>query len=180
MIGGSTGRLGLMLYLGGKSCAYLFLGALAGAAGELVVRSAPFGVGSRILAITAGVLLFALGLESLGVVRFAPVKWAWFSRFLAGLGDAPLVLGFANGLLPCPLTYGFLAMAAATGSAIWGAGTLGVLALTSAVPLAVCALAGKRIGLRLPLFTGLLMIAMAVVTIYRGVIQTGAHHHMHS
>jgi sulfite exporter TauE/SafE len=182
VLSGGAGRLGLWLYLAGKSCAYLFLGALAGAFGELVMRSAPFGIGSRVLALAAGLLLLALGLDALGLLRFPSAGGGWVravSDFVAGLASAPLVLGFANGLLPCPLTYAFAAMAAATGSALWGAAVMAVLSLTSAIPLALCVFAGRRVGWRLPWVTGVLMLVMAAITLYRGFFAAGAHHHMH-
>ncbi|MCC6859888.1 MAG: sulfite exporter TauE/SafE family protein [Bryobacterales bacterium] len=187
IVAAGPGRSGLALYLSGKTAAYLLLGALAGSLGEMVMRSAPFGWGARALAVLTGVVLLVLALEALGLVRLAPSQSGWLgavSRSLSRLAaeegwQGNLVLGFANGWLPCPLTYAFVALAAATGSPLWGAATLLVLSLASAVPLSACALAGRRLGRRLPVFLGVVMLAMAAVTFYRALVSGGAHHHMH-
>jgi sulfite exporter TauE/SafE len=169
-----VGGRGLPLYLAGKTSSYLLLGALAGALGQTVLH---FGAGARILALGAGALLLVAGLHSLGVLRDSLVGVRVLSRAagaivsLAGQGSAgKLVLGTANGFLPCPMTYAFVAMAAATGSPIQGAATMLVLGITTAVPLAVSALAARRILRRvpLPLLSGGLMLLAAAVTIYRG------------
>jgi sulfite exporter TauE/SafE len=187
MVASCSRRSGLILYLTGKASAYLLLGALAGALGELVMRSTPFGWGARILSVLMGVVLLILALESLGLVRIASSNPRWFralartlSRLAGERGSAgSLLLGFANGFLPCPLTYGFVALAAASGSALWGAATLLVLAVASAAPLSACGLAGRRLGGRLPAFVGLVMLAMAAAAFYRALTSSGAFSHMH-
>lgn len=169
-----AGRRGLPLYLVGKTSSYLLLGALAGALGHSMLG---IGAGARVLAIGAGGLLLLTGLHSLGVIRDSMVGvgvLAWAAgaiRSLAGQGHAgKLVLGTANGFLPCPMTYAFVAMAAATASPIQGAATMLVLGVTTALPLAITALAARRILRRVPfpLLTGALMLLAAAVTIYRG------------
>jgi sulfite exporter TauE/SafE len=68
------------------------------------------------------------------------------------------------------MTYAFLALAAATGSPVEGAATMLVLGVTSALPLALCVLVGHRFtGLRrFPLLSGLVMLAVGVLVVYRG------------
>ena len=132
-----------LLYTLGRATAYVFLGTLAGALGEAVVRAAPLGAGARVLAVAGGLLLLAAGLESLGLVRIpglvAPERFAAAIAGLARGGPAgSLLFGFLNGLLPCPMVYGFLGMAAATGSVAGGAATMLTLAATSTVPLLAC------------------------------------------
>jgi len=177
-----AGARGLPLYLVGKTSTYVLLGALAGAFGETVLR---FGVGTRALALAAGALLLLTGLHSLGVLRdsmvgvgvFAPAARAVAS--LAGQGSAgKLVLGAANGFLPCPMTYAFAAMAAATASPFRGAATMLVLGITTALPLTISALAARRILQRvpLPLVSGALMLLAAALTIYRGFATAHACH----
>jgi sulfite exporter TauE/SafE len=173
----------LPLYLAGKTSSYLLLGALAGALGESVLH---FGAGAeRVLAIGAGALLLLVGLHSLGVLRDSIVGVGVLARAagaitaLAGQGPAgKLVLGTANGFLPCPMTYAFVAMAAATASPLQGAGTMLVLGITTAVPLTISALAARRILRRVPLHvvSGVLMLAAAAVTIYRGFAGVPACH----
>lgn len=168
----------MALYLAGKTSSYILLGALAGALGETVLRAAPLGLGSRLLAWSAGLLLVVVALESLGVLRKLPLGLGWLtaaSGFLTSLAKeggatGKLLLGSANGLLPCPMTYAFLALAAGTGSPVEGAATMLVLGVTSALPLALCALVGHRLtGLRrFPLLSGLVMLAVGVLVVYRG------------
>lgn len=173
----------LSLYLAGKSAIYVFLGALSGALGQAIVSVS----GSRILALAGGLLLLAVGLQSLGVVaEFVPGsrRLGQAARFVIRLAkdggpSGTLLLGSANALLPCPMVYGFLAMAAATGSPIWGAAAMLALAVTSAVPLAICALAGEGIGrlapFRVSLLAGILMIAMALLMFYRALGPAAFH-----
>jgi sulfite exporter TauE/SafE len=174
---------GVALYLTGKGSSYVLLGALAGALGHSVLGVS---AGARILAIAAGALLIVAGLHSLGVIRDSMVGVGLLSRAagsitaLAGQGNAgKLVLGVGNGFLPCPMTYAFVAMAAATASPIYGAATMAVLGVTSAVPLAIAAIAAGRIALfarlRLPLWSGALMLAAAAITLYRGFAPAAAH-----
>lgn len=174
-----AGGRGLPLYLAGKTSSYLLLGALAGALGGSVLH---FGAGARVLAIGAGALLLLTGLHSLGVLRDSMVGVGVLARAagaiasLAGQGSAgKLVLGTANGFLPCPMTYAFVAMAAATASPVQGAATMLVLGITTAIPLTISTLAARRILRRvpLPLLSGALMVLAAAVTIYRGF--AGAH-----
>jgi sulfite exporter TauE/SafE len=179
-------------YLAGKSSGYVFIGALAGAAGEAVLRAAPLGLGARALALAAGLLLLAAGLESLGVLRVPGAGWiARAARPIAQLGGAgasgALVMGAANALLPCPMVYASAAMAAATGSPVRGAATMLVLAVTSALPLTLCSVMAGRF-LRFRAVAAVLMIAMAAVTLHRGFAAAHehtmsppatTHHHVH-
>jgi len=120
------------LYTLGRLSMYMLLGALAGALGGLLSASGAFAYGSAALAILAGVAMATLGLHQLGLLpdlaaRAAPARWhravqdglAWAMR----LDDpaVPYALGLLNGLLPCGLVAGWLALAAASGSALTGA-----------------------------------------------------------
>lgn len=170
-----VGGRGLLPYLAGKTSSYVLLGALAGALGDAVLKAGA--AGPRVLAMSAGTLLLIAGLHSLGLVRDSMIGAATVARAgravasLAGQGSAgKLVLGTANGFLPCPMTYAFVAMAAATGSPILGAGTMLVLGVTTALPLAVSVLAAGRAlrFIRLPFLAGALMLLAAALTLYRG------------
>ncbi len=185
--GSRVGRL--LAYLAGKTGIYLFLGTLVGAAGETLLKAAPFHAGSRVLAVCAGAVLFLAGLGSLRIVRLGESGFAWPSLVrplarLAGEGaPGALIIGAANALLPCPITLSFLALAAGTGSPVWGAATLLVLALTSAALLAACGLLGYRLGRwrAFPARTlaGALMLVMAAMTVYRGLSPTQFSGHVH-
>jgi hypothetical protein len=179
----------LLAYLAGKTGMYLFLGALAGAAGEVLLKAAPFAAGGRLLAVATGLLLFLAGLDALRLIRLGETAFGLSTLArplaqLAGEGAAgALIIGAANGLLPCPMTLGFLALAAGSGSPVWGAATLLVLAATSAAPLAACGLLGYRLGrwrgFPAQPIAGALMLAMAVLTIYRGLSLTQFSGHFH-
>ncbi len=186
-LAGSRRPARLLAYLAGKTGVYMFLGALAGAAGRALVSAAPFDLGRRALAVAAGVVLLLAGLDALRLVRLS----ASASRLsalarplgrLAGEGaSGALVLGAINAFLPCPMTMAFLALAAGTGSPLWGAATLFVLALTSAAPLGTCALLGYRLG-RWRAFpsrsiAGAIMLVMAALTLWRGLGMTELSHH---
>ncbi len=175
-------------YLAGKAWSYALLGGLAGAIGHTVLRAAPLGIGMRALALVSGCLLLLLGLQLLGVWPATGAGLGWLrpaSGLFAGIAReggpwGGLLLGAVNGFLPCPLVYAFLGMAAATGSVPWGAFTGLMLGLTSALPLGLCALGGHALkplaGRRLPQLGGMLMLLMALVTLFRGLATTGAHH----
>jgi sulfite exporter TauE/SafE len=180
----------LLLYLGGKGWSYVVLGAVAGALGHTIAQAAPLGLGGRALAVVSGLLLLFLSLQLLGLLRETTAGLRWlrpvsdsFARLAREGGRrGKLLLGVANGFLPCPLVYVYVGLAAATGSPIWGAATMLVLGVTSSLPLVVCAFGGYQLtnlaGRRLPQLGGVLMLVMAAVTLYRGLVATGAGHHM--
>jgi sulfite exporter TauE/SafE len=183
--------LSLLVYLAGKAWSYAVLGALGGALGHTIVQAAPLGMGMRALALASGLLLLLLGLEWLGALGGTTAGLGWlrpiydyFARLAREGGPwGALLFGAANGFLPCPLVFVFLGMAAATSSAFWGSASMLVLGITSSLPLALCAFGGYGIttlaGRRLPRLGGMLMILMALVTLYRALASTGAHHMRH-
>jgi len=154
----------LPAYLAGKSFTYIFLGALAGALGRFAVPL----TGARFLAFAAAAMLAAMGLESLGVLRLPQAGAAWLGSVVANLRGESLLFGAATGLLPCPMVYAFAAMAAATASPLEGAGVMLVLAVTSAIPLTICALFGRKLTLRVRYLPGITMLLMAGLSFYRG------------
>jgi uncharacterized protein len=190
LVTGAGPRLrNFLAYAAGKTVTYVFLGALAGASGQAILKAAP--LGSRFLALAAAVLLLFAAAESAGVVRYGGAGLGWLrglaggiSRFAAESGAAGrILLGAANGLLPCPLVYGFVALAAATGSPLGGAFTMSVLGVTSAIPLAVCAAGGTSIRHRLGAYSryavAALMLTMAVLLVQRGLSTPGVGCHAH-
>jgi sulfite exporter TauE/SafE len=155
------------LYVLGKTSTYVFLGAVAGALGHTVSAA----LGARVLFLGAGAMLLAAALDALGVLR-----WTAPSRVFAlvARNGGALLLGAANGLVPCPLTLAFVAVAAGTASPISGAGVMVVLGLVSAAPLAACAFAGWRLR-RFPAVSGAVMVAVAAVMLWRGFAAAGCH-----
>jgi sulfite exporter TauE/SafE len=182
LAGGSPKDRGasVLLYLMGKASSYVLLGAVAGALGEVVVRSTPLGLGGRFVAIAGGAVLLMVALHSFGVIRHSHAGLGWLARISAGLAalaaegglGGKLLLGTANGFLPCPMTYSFLAIAAASGSPLVGAIAMGILAVTTALPLALIAFAGGSIArlrvFRLPQLSGAVMLLIAALTLYHG------------
>lgn len=177
-----------LLHLG-KATTYVFLGALAGALGGRLVGSAALSWSGKVLAVAAAVLLALAGLTLLGLRRSRPGAWttrlaSLWQRLLGPLlaerpAGAPLVVGLVMGSLPCPLVYAGLAAAAASGSAARGAAILGGVALGTVPALAAVALVGVSLseGARrgLARAAGVLLLAMAVVTLVRGVGGHGGH-----
>lgn len=188
-LGAFRTRRGLSVFLDqlllqvGKASTYAFLGALAGAFGAALLRSATFNWTARVLALLAGAAMAAAGLTLLGlrgrgtdlfVTRIAPL---WHRLVGPLLQDRPagssLLIGMAMGFLPCPLVYAGLAAAAASGSAAGGALILGGVALGTVPALTAVALFGSAVPLNwrriLARGAGVLLILVGLVTFARGV-----------
>ncbi len=176
----------------GKATTYAFLGTLAGAFGELLLRQAAFTWSARALALLAGLALLAAGLNLLGLLgrrAGAMADWAGslWARALGPLlssrpAGASLVAGLIVGLLPCPMVYAGLAAAAATGSALAGALTMAGVALGTLPALGLVALTGSvaTVNLRrgLARAAGVLLVLVGVLTLARaGGLHAGHSHH---
>jgi len=167
----------------GKASTYVFLGVLAGALGGAVARSPFLTWGGRALAIVSGLALGVAGLMLLGllggassaVVKVVGPLWERVVKPLVSSRPAgfPLVVGMVMGLLPCPLVYAGLGAAAAAGTPLAGALVMAGVALGTAPALALSA----AFGVTLPAtwrrgaarFAGVLLLAVAAVTLLRGV-----------
>jgi sulfite exporter TauE/SafE len=177
------------------------LGFLAGSLGAAVDWLGGMTRIGRPAAVLAGAVLVAAGIRALLLAAGV--------RLPGGLGGRPLPvlstvmkrlgrltptwrgvsLGLATGLLPCGWLYAFLATAASTGTGPRGAGTMAIFWLGS-VPIfaAVGVTAQRALGpLRrhLPLVTGIVLVAVGLLTIRRAdhvhptvaVAPSGAHDH---
>jgi sulfite exporter TauE/SafE len=156
--GGATARRHLLYNLG-RITTYCFIGAVAGQLGLMLVghdgEGTPASLAQRALALAAGLLMVVVGLQFLGVLGRLPLPRleaaaARLGAVLATLlhapgAAAPLALGVANGFLPCPLVYAFVAQAAASGSALAGLSTMAAFGLGT-LPMM---LAAGGLGLRL-------------------------------
>jgi len=124
------------LYIAGKTFTYVFLGVVAAWLGLYLQRwSCGVGLG-------AGILLVAIGLNTLGVFQRAK----GFSAFLEATplcamlrgfmqqtsATAAFLLGLLNGFLPCPLTYAMMGMAATLHSMPQAAAVMAVFGLGTA------------------------------------------------
>ncbi len=179
------------LYNLGRLNTLVCIGALSGTLGAVVVASGPARLAERLLAVAAGALMVAIGLEMLGVragigAAGARLARATVGRLLAGViasGSlaAPLALGVFNAFLPCQLIYAFAARAAATGSV--GGGALVMLAFGAGTVPAMLALGvsgaigGTLFRKRLSSASGVLVVAFGVLTALRAF--DGAHRLLH-
>jgi sulfite exporter TauE/SafE len=182
----------------GRLSTYCFLGALAGALGQVICTSqgetVPLLSGSldtaqRILAIVAGLLMIAMALQFFGALPKLHRLTSGFggntlaqslrSLLTAPGGAAPLAFGVFNGFLPCPLVYAFVAQAASTGGvlpgfltmAAFGLGTFPAMLLMGGVGRALAPALRQR-GVWL---AGACILLLGLITLGRGVLPFAGH-----
>ena len=159
-----------LLYNAGRVTTYCFLGAVAGALTAGLCTSAPGGppieAAQRVLAIVSGLLIMLIGARFLGLFagpRLAPTIGFGGELLTKALRDlsrarqpaAPLAFGIVNGFLPCPLVYGFLAQAAASGDAVPGMAVMAAFGLgTFPAMLLMGGLGGWLKGRTMPVLAG--------------------------
>ncbi len=170
-----------LLWHVGKTCTYVFLGALAGFGGSRLNVVLGVTWAARLLAVGAGAALVLAGLTLLGMVpRRRPAAGSgpgWWATLYAGLFERPtpaaaLGLGVATGFLPCPIVLAFLAYAARTASVPAGMATLAGVGVGTLWALLLVGLTGHALGNRLrgpgAVAGGVLLVALGVVTALRG------------
>ncbi len=190
--GVTPNRTRQVLYNLGRLNTLLFVGALAGAFGAVLVAQGPALWMERLLAVAGGTLMLVFGAEQLGLFAIVTPRLAAFlHRHLGGILRAlitwrsplaPLIFGAINELLPCHLIYAFAAQAAVTGSAIDGLLVMGAFGLGTApamlgiglLPSAV----SPRLRQRVFRLSGYLVLLLGVITIARAFGgTTHTHHH---
>jgi sulfite exporter TauE/SafE len=181
-----------LIYNSGRLASYTFLGALAGMAGAGLLATdggTLAAAGQRLLAVLAGVLMMLMGLQLLGrLQRLHASAAGLIDRVLAGAlrsllhapgRAAPLAFGVFNGLLPCPLVYAFVALAAASADPARGALVMAAFGLgTFPAMLASGGLAARlryHWRLRGVRVAGLFILALGAVTVARGVLPLDGH-----
>jgi sulfite exporter TauE/SafE len=174
-----------LVYSAGRIFTYAFLGSLAGFAGFWFARRTGILVHVQAsLSVAAGLILVVQGLLALGVSPFGSrgkrsaigagpscLAGSFVGPFLASpRWHHVFIAGMLNGLLPCGLVYGYLALASSTASlpigmatmAAFGAGTLPAMVVTG-VGASIVSFASRRRIFRvagaLVLLTGLLAVA---------------------
>jgi sulfite exporter TauE/SafE len=197
--GGGATVLRHLSYNIGRLTTYSFLGALAGALGQVICTAqggaaAPLLGGSvdvvqRSLAIIAGLLMIAMALQFFGLLQA-------FHRLAIGFGGstlaislrslltarspaAPLAFGVFNGFLPCPLVLAFIAQAASTAGALqgflvmaaFGLGTFPAMLMMGGVGRAL-APAWRQRGVWL---AGSCILLLGLITLGRGFLPADAH-----
>lgn len=187
-----------LLYNTGRLTTYCFLGALAGALGQVIctaqgtvvpLLSGPLDTGRRVLAVVAGALMIAMAMQLFGLLprlRRAGSGFAGgtFAAALRGLSTAPgpaapLALGVFNGFLPCPLVYAFAAQAAGTGGAVpgfltmaaFGLGTFPAMLMMGGLG-RILAPAWRQRGVWL---AGSCILLLGLITLGRGLLPFAAH-----
>ena len=186
-----------LIYNSGRLTTYCFLGALAGALGQIVctrqgttfmLLDGSLDAAERILAIVAGLLMIAMALQFFGLqafhrltVGFGSSTFAMSLRSLLTTRNrgAPLAFGVFNGFLPCPLVYAFAAEAASTGQALagfltmasFGLGTFPAMLMMGVIG-RVLAPAWRQRGVWL---AGSCILLLGIITLGRGFLPFGAH-----
>jgi uncharacterized protein len=187
-----------LLYNSGRLTTYCFLGALAGALGQVLctrqgtafqLLGGSLDTAERMLAIVAGLLMVAMALQFFDLLQA-------FHRLTVGFGSstfalslrsllttrnrvAPLAFGVVNGFLPCPLVYAFAAEAASTFQALPGALTMASFGLGTFPAMLMMGGAGRVLapawrqrGVRL---AGGCILVLGLITLGRGLLPLGAH-----
>jgi sulfite exporter TauE/SafE len=169
-------------FLVGKACTYMLLGAVAGMLGAAALRASWFSAAQTALAVTAGLLMVAAGLQLMGLLQAFPVgslfgPGSLYDRAARSIANArgpaaPFVMGALTGLLPCPLVYAFLAAALAAGTVLGAVGTMALLGLASAPALLLVCLFGGLLApaarSRAVKAAGVVVILLGLVTALRG------------
>ena len=196
--GASATAVRHLLYNSGRLTTYCFLGALAGALGQVIctqqgttflLLGGSLDAAKRILAVVAGLLMIAMALQFFGwlqavhrlTVGFGSSTLAASLRSLLTTRNraAPLAFGVFNGFLPCPLVYAFAAEAASTFQAgpgfltmaSFGLGTFPAMLMMGGVGRAL-APAWRQRGVWL---AGTCILLLGIITLGRGILPMGAH-----
>ncbi|MCC6443277.1 MAG: sulfite exporter TauE/SafE family protein [Armatimonadetes bacterium] len=120
-----------LLFVTGKTFTYIFLGALAGALGVVLLKDSAVAPLAPVLRTAAGVVTILFGLLMMGfrlpsIKALQRISEAGFVRSLFGglftnvHPTAALTLGVGVGFLPCPLPMGMLAVAAVSHNVLQG------------------------------------------------------------
>jgi sulfite exporter TauE/SafE len=170
----------------GRVTTYVFLGALAGFLGARLLSAAAWA--ENVLAYAAGGAMILAGLVMLGLVPLARrgnfaegglVAAVAGQLFREPTPGSALGLGLMTGLLPCPITLGFLALAVQRGSVLVGMATMAALGLGTVWSLAALAMTGRLVTMRLrkwgPTVAAVVLVLLGVATALRG---TEAFHHL--
>jgi sulfite exporter TauE/SafE len=179
-------------YYLGKTVTYTMLGIIAGGLGAVV--SGWFSGMQQILSIGLGLLLVSIGMSLLGWLRpwesgrlliwMRPITRVAGRQLKRRTGGAAFALGLVNGLLPCGLVYGALALAAASGTASGGALRMAAFGLATIPALFVVAGFGAVMQpmwrSRLNRVSGVLLILLGLLTIARGIPAGHASHRLRS
>jgi uncharacterized protein len=188
----SSGRgvaaLRQLMFVGGKAFTYVFLGALASAAGVVLLKNSHIAPAAPVLRVAIGVITVVFGLAMLGVRLPSIRAFRGMSdngvvrRVLGGLINSPsptaaFCLGLGVGFLPCPLPMGMLALSAASHSVPHGMAIMAGVGLGTAPGLLAVGLFGvglnrkfAKVGMKL---AGMVVLALGLLMVGRatGLVQ---------
>ena len=187
-----------LIYNSGRLTTYCFLGALAGALGQVVctrqgttfmLLGGSLDAAQRILAIVAGLLMITMALQFFGLLQafhrltvgFSASTFAMSLRSLmtARSRAAPLAFGVFNGFLPCPLVYAFAAEAASTSQALPGVLTMASFGLGTFPAMLMMGCVGRVLEpawrQRGVWLAGSCILFLGIVTLGRGILPFDMH-----
>jgi uncharacterized protein len=161
-----------LLYNSGRVLTYTALGSISGLVGHSVIWFA----GQQWLSIIAGVIILAgLFLTQTNIRFIKKMTEPFYIRIRSVLGNVlrkrkkgtSLYLGLLNGLLPCGLVYAALGGAAATGTALSGAGFMFLFGAATIPVMLIISLAGSRLS---PVFYKRMMKLVPVAVALMGAL----------
>lgn len=168
-----------LVYAAGRVWVYVLAGAAAGFTGwRLGLEAGSLVVGQAVLTILAGSLLAFEALASLGWIRRPSIGSG--SCSLASVGSllrsgrltAVFAAGVWNALLPCGLLYGYLALAAGSGSVLIGAVVMLLFGIGTVPALTLLGMSGSlvpaRFRQRILRVAAVALLISGSWTIYRG------------
>lgn len=169
-----------LLFVGGKTFTYVFLGALAGAVGVVVFKDSSLASFAPALRIAAGLITITFGLLMIGV-RLPSIKAlqsiseaGWVRGMFGGLFTSPtpaaaFTLGLGVGYLPCPLPMGLLSVAALSHNVPYGMALMAGMGVGTAPGLLAVGVFGvgidrrfARVGMRA---AGVLLVGIGALTL---------------
>jgi hypothetical protein len=173
---------GLLVYGLGKTCTYVFFGALAGWLGAEVLGSS--GTAQAVLGFGAAGLMAAAGIAKLCRPAAGSTAGTTAVPFLAplvvaaGRPDSPggrFTLGALTGALPCGVVYFAALQAAAAGSRLASVALMAGFAVGTMPVLGVVALLGRGILARVParaarVASGVLLLLLGIVAGIRAAV----------
>ncbi|MGB7293018.1 MAG: sulfite exporter TauE/SafE family protein [Thermodesulfobacteriota bacterium] len=173
-----------LLYNIGRVFTYTFLGMLVGYLGLRIEKLGTFLSGQVILSSLTGIFMIYFGLQIAGLIGeknipgFTPfynlLKKIMATLLNQGKISGSFYLGIFNGFLPCPLVYGFLLAATASGSPIKGA--LVMLSFGFGTIPTMLSLGGlgefitPKFKARLSRLPGYLVLIFGLITLARGIL----------
>ncbi|MBF0147351.1 MAG: sulfite exporter TauE/SafE family protein [Magnetococcales bacterium] len=166
-----------LLYGLGRLSTYLFLGGISGWLGSMAPAMERSSWGMALPLLLAGIVMIVMGLDTWGWGGLNLSRGGrlggWVKTMGRGKGwQKPAALGILTGLLPCGLHWAFQAKAFATGSVAGGLAILtafGLGTLPAMLGLGwIIVLLGPGIRQRLQRAAALLVIAMGIMAVFRG------------